>query len=58
MTLNQECSNHAALCFCMSVSQELYHARFQITLKAGHHRPASETPFKWRFAGGPMMAQH
>ena len=22
----------------------------------GHHRPASETPFKWRFAGGPMMA--
>ena len=22
----------------------------------GHHRPASETPFKWRFAGGPLMA--
>ena len=22
----------------------------------GHHRPANETPFKWRFAGGPMMA--
>ena len=22
----------------------------------GHHRHASETPFKWRFAGGPMMA--
>ena len=21
-----------------------------------HHRHASETPFKWRFAGGPMMA--
>ena len=21
----------------------------------GHHRHASETPFKWRFAGGPMM---
>ena len=21
----------------------------------GHHRPASETPFKRRFAGGPMM---
>ena len=19
-----------------------------------HHRPASETPFKWRFAGGPI----
>ena len=25
----------------------------------GHHRPApvSKTPFKWRFAGGPMMAR-
>ena len=23
----------------------------------GHHRPASETPFKWRFAGRPMMAR-
>ena len=32
--------------------------RIQIALKAGHHRLASETPFKWRFAGGPMMAQH
>ena len=29
-----------------------------VPLKVGHHRPASETPFKWRFAGGPMMAQH
>ena len=23
----------------------------------GHHRNASETPFKWRFAGGSMMAR-
>ena len=23
----------------------------------GHHRHASETPFKWRVAGGPMMAR-
>ena len=23
----------------------------------GHHRHASETPFKWRFAGVPMMAR-
>ena len=23
----------------------------------GHHRHASETPFKWRSAGGPMMAR-
>ena len=23
----------------------------------GHHRPASESPFKWRFAGRLMMAR-
>ena len=23
----------------------------------GHHRHASETPFKWRFAGGSLMAR-
>ena len=23
----------------------------------GHHQHASKTPFKWRFAGGPMMAR-
>ena len=22
-----------------------------------HHRPASETPFKWRFADGPIVAR-
>ena len=32
--------------------------RIQIPLKADQYRPASETPFKWRFAGGSMMAQH
>ena len=32
--------------------------RIQIPLLVGHQRPASETPFKWRFAGGPMMVQH
>ena len=25
--------------------------RIQIPLKAGHYRPTSETPFKWRLAG-------
>ena len=28
----------------------------QIPLNAGHHRTASKTSLKWRFAGGPMMA--
>ena len=32
--------------------------RIQKPLLAGHKRPASETPFKWCFAGGPMMARH
>ena len=32
--------------------------RIQIALNTGHYRPASETPFKWSFTGGPMMAQH
>ena len=32
--------------------------RIQIPLYAGLHRPTSETPFKWCFAGVPMMAQH
>ena len=24
----------------------------------GHYRPASESPFKWRFAGVPMVTQN
>ena len=32
--------------------------RIKILLKVGHHWPASETPFKWRLAGWPMMAKH
>ena len=30
----------------------------QISLLMGHHPPASETPFKWPFAGWPMKAQN
>ena len=30
--------------------------RIRIPLFAGHHRPARETPFKWRFAGVLMMS--
>ena len=26
-------------------------------LKSRHHRPTSETPLKWHFAGGPLMAR-
>ena len=30
----------------------------QIPLKADHHRPAIEMPFKWRFAGGSIMVHN
>ena len=32
----------------------------KISLKVGNYRPASETPFKfkWRFASSPVMAQN
>ena len=55
--------------FCQGVSNFLWQRffffklvrgreRIQISHKSTHHRPASETPFEWRFAGGPMMAQY
>ena len=39
-------------CFVFSLMRE------EGSILAGYHWPASETPFKWRFAGVPMMAQH
>ena len=30
----------------------------KVTLKVGNHQTAGETPFKWYFAGVPMVAQH
>ena len=33
-------------------------ARIQRPPKADNYRPVSETPFKWRFTGGPMRVQH
>ena len=32
--------------------------KIEMPLKVGHHRPASETPLKWRFAGVPIVALH
>ena len=31
-------------------------ARLQKPSKAGNYRPASDTPLKWGFPGGPIMA--
>ena len=33
------------------------HKAYRPAFRVGQHRPASETPFKWRFAGGPMMVR-
>ena len=30
----------------------------QLPVLAGNYRLTSKTPFKWRFAGVPMMVQH
>ena len=33
------------------------HENFQIySIKVGLYQPASEMPFKWHFAGGPIVA--
>ena len=48
--------------FCQRVSNSdnvfIRGETIQILLKTGHQRPARETPFKWRFSVGPMMAQY
>ena len=44
--------------FSEGVQLFLVYEWVQIQLKSGHRRPASETPSEWRFAGGPMIAQH
>ena len=33
------------------------HKATKPAFNVGYHRHASETPFNWRFAGGPMMAR-
>ena len=33
------------------------HKATKLAFLSGYHRPASETPSKWRFAGGPMMVR-
>ena len=41
---------------CLFLVDEV--CRIQMPRNASHHRAASETPFKWRFAGVPIMVQH
>ena len=37
--------------------KDFYLIKGKMITEADHHRPTGETPLKWRFAGGPMMAQ-
>ena len=55
--LRQRGSNFDGI-FCFLVFSLMRGGRIQIPLLTGHQWPASETPFKWRFAGGPMRAKH
>ena len=45
-------------CFCFFLCVFSVDEWIQIPLISGHHRPASETPFKWRFAGVPLMTHY
>ena len=48
--------NHKKIGFLSNTGQDSLKTHSQHPM-LGHHRHASETPFKWRFAGGPMMAR-
>ena len=44
--------------FIIIIIQLMRRKRGPKTTKTGHHRPSSDTPFKWRFAGGPIVVQN
>ena len=44
-------------CFCFFFVDGM-EGGSKLPLKVGHHRPASETPLKWRFAGVPILVPH
>ena len=44
-------SDNVFVLFCVLMRGE----RIQKVLKARHHRPASETPFRWRADDGPTL---
>ena len=54
----------AGLCIYCSMQQKLFsYTKANITNMAikhtvsGRYRPTSETPFQWRFAGGPIVVR-
>ena len=46
--------------FCQRGPNQLFKRKpnTNVPIEAGHHQPASETPFKCRFAGGPIISSH
>ena len=51
--------NHKSIGFLCNTGPDPLknHKATKPAFNLGHYRHASETPFKWRFAGGPMMAR-
>ena len=41
----------------MNIPQKVYRIHTQSANRFGYYRPTSETPFKWRFAGGSIAAR-
>ena len=54
--LGNQVSEFIALLYSF-VFQSLVGISPQLKSKSGHYRPASDTQFEWRFAGGPMVAR-
>ena len=47
--------NHKNIQFVSKTGPDLLPSQHSMLL--GNYRPARNTPFKWRLAGGPMMAR-
>ena len=56
LTVRGVSNKHCLLTFFI-FAKLMKRERIQTPLKAGHHWPPNEMPFKWRFAGMLMMAQ-
>ena len=52
-TIPSRMEKHKAVDFLMKTGSNLW-KRTKLPM-LGHHRTASEAPFKWRFAGGLMV---
>ena len=56
-TPSEKSRNIGFLCSTVPIPPK-NHKATKPAFNVGHHRPATETPFQWRFAGGPAMVAH